>query len=73
MALWVGAGGLGALVFVLLLMWLVVHNDDLEKAPAPQDDQAAQEMIGDHPPSMNSEPDKSEKKEKPEKPPPLNQ
>ena len=70
MALLVGAGGLGALVFVLLLMWMVVLNDDMQNTPAPGDDQAPQEVLTDPPAAKSSEPDKPQK---PEKPPPLNQ
>jgi hypothetical protein len=65
----IGAGGLGALLFLVLLMWLVVRDEDARKAPVPVDERAQQEVL----PEPSKQPEKDAKPEKPEKPPPLNQ
>ncbi|HTP30691.1 MAG TPA: hypothetical protein VMJ75_00865 [Candidatus Acidoferrales bacterium] len=74
LSLWIGVGGLLALIFVVGLMWLVVRNDDLAKAPPLFDEQsqARKEQILADPPKENKE-NKDAKPDKPEKPPPLNQ
>ncbi|HTS60482.1 MAG TPA: hypothetical protein VMH28_00585 [Candidatus Acidoferrales bacterium] len=69
LSLWIGVGGLMVLIFVVGLMWLVVRNDDLVKAPPPPDEQSASKEILVDPPKEN----KDARPEKPEKAPPLNQ
>jgi hypothetical protein len=67
LTLWIGVGGVGAILFVVLLMWLVVYNEDVQKAPVPVDDASAQTDIL---PETSKEADKEPPK--PEKAPPLN-
>ena len=74
LTLWIGVGGIGTLIFVFLLMWLVVRNDDLVKAPPPVDDETAARQALPIP--AQNTPDTSNQAEKepakPDKPPPLN-
>ena len=68
-SLWFGVGGVGALVFLVVLMWMVVHNEDVMNAPVPVDPQSQkEELLPD-----TSKTDKATEPAKPEKPPPLNQ
>lgn len=67
LTLWIGVGGVGAILFVVLLMWLVVYNEDVQKAPVPVDDASAQTDIL---PETSKDADKEPAK--PEKAPPLN-
>ena len=66
-ALWFGVGGVGALVFLVVLMWMVVHNEDVLNAPVPVDPQSRKEELD------TSKSDKATESAKPEKPPPLDQ
>ena len=67
--LWFGVGGVGALVFLVVLMWMVVHNEEVMNAPVPVDTQGQkEELLPD-----TSKTDKAAEPAKPEKPPPLNQ
>jgi hypothetical protein len=65
----IGIGGVGAIVFVVLLMWLVVHNEDVLKRPVRADEEPAAQQT-----EMAPEASKTADKEppKPEKAPPLN-
>jgi hypothetical protein len=68
LSLWIGVGGVGAILFVVLLMWLVVYNEDIQKAPVPVDEATAQkDILPEIPKEAAKEPPK------PEKAPPLNQ
>ena len=64
----VGIIGMAALVFVIVIMFQVVRNVDIESAP-PEQQQDESGMTPDKP-GMSSE---QGKPDKPEKPPPLNQ
>jgi hypothetical protein len=64
----VGIVGMAALVFVIVIMFQVVRNVDIESAP-PEKQQDDSGMTQDKP-GMSSE---QGKPDKPEKPPPLNQ
>ena len=70
LSLWIGVGGVSALLFVVLLMWLVVRNEDLQNAPVPVDEQtqAQQEIL----PETSKQAEKDTKPPEPEKQPPLN-
>jgi hypothetical protein len=66
----IGVGGVGAILFVVLLMWLVVHNEDVINQPVPVDDETAArqtEILPDTSTTADKEPPKPDKK------PPLNQ
>ena len=70
----IGLGGVCVLAFVVALMWMVVRDDDLMKAPPPVDEATqAQKLpqLGDLPKGQ----DKSTQKQTEDKPkqPPLNQ
>jgi len=69
--LWIGVGGVGAILFVVMLMWLVVHNDDLVKAPVPVDEETAARQT-EILPETSKEPEKSNAPPEKEKTPPLN-
>jgi hypothetical protein len=69
LTLWIGVGGVGAILFVVMLMWLVVHNDDLVKAPIPVDEETAARQT-DILPETSKDADKSRPPVK-EKAPPL--
>jgi hypothetical protein len=66
----IGVAGLLALVFALLLMYRVVRNEDSAGAPAPVDENAAeqQELLPDPPPAS-----KANEPAKPDKRPPLDE
>ena len=69
LTLWIGVGGVAALLFLVALMWVVVLNEDVMKAPVPVDEQTAarqQEIL----PETSKEADKAPAQ--PEKAPPLN-
>jgi hypothetical protein len=69
LSLWIGVGGVGAILFVVMLMWLVVHNEDVANRPVPVDDETAAkqtEILPETSKSADQEP------AKPEKAPPLN-
>jgi len=70
LSLWIGVGGVGAILFLVLLMWLVVYNEDVEKAPVLFDSQSPRpaEAL----PDTSKQPEKPAQPEK-EKKPPLNQ
>jgi len=73
LTLLIGAGGVGALLFLVLLMWLVVRKEDQQNAPAPVDEPA---RVQQHEEILVETPKKKEPDSKPEKPdkqPPLNQ
>ena len=57
------------LLFVLLLMYQMVSDEDAANAPAPVDEAAQQQTILPDPPPANSKPAEPPQ---PEKPPPLN-
>jgi hypothetical protein len=67
LTLWIGVGGVGAILFVVLLMWLVVHNEDVINRPVPVDEQSAAQQAPL--PETSKEADKEPSK--PETPPPL--
>jgi hypothetical protein len=67
LTLWIGIGGVGAILFVVLLMWLVVYNEDVLKAPVPVDEATAQTDI-----LPETSKDTGKEPPKPEKAPPLN-
>jgi|SRR5215471_6802124 len=72
LTLWIGIGGVGAILFVVMLMWLVVRNDDLVKAPIPVDEETAARQTDLLPDTETSkDANKSAPPEK-EKAPPLN-
>jgi hypothetical protein len=73
LTLLIGAGGVGALVFLVLLMWLVVRNEDLQKAPLPIDEQTEAKQPPIQPEGSSGSSQEAPKDEKPEKPPPLSQ
>jgi hypothetical protein len=66
----IGVGGVGAILFVVLLMWLVVHNEDLMNAPVPVDEETAAKQTDILPDTSATT---SQEPAKPEKAPPLNQ
>jgi hypothetical protein len=67
----IGAVGLMALLFVVLLMYRMMSNEDAAHAPAPVDEAAAeQQKLFPDPPPPNGKPAESSK---PENPPPLNE
>jgi hypothetical protein len=67
----IGAVGLMALLFVVLLMYRMMSNEDAANAPAPVDEAAAgQQKSFPDPPPANS---KSAGPSKPDKPSPLNE
>ena len=69
LSLLIGVGGVGAILFVVLLMWLVVHEEDVMNRPVPVDDETAarqSEILPDTTSSADKEP------AKPDKAPPLN-
>jgi hypothetical protein len=67
----IGATGLTGLLFVLLLMYQMVTNEDAANTPAPVDEPAIeQQAILPDPPTANTKP--AEPSE-PDKPPPLNE
>jgi hypothetical protein len=68
----IGAAGLLALVFAVLLMYRVASNEDAANAPAPPDPAAAekQQELFPRPTPTTS---KASEPAKPEKPPPLNE
>ena len=67
----IGAVGLMALLFVVLLMYRMVSNEDAANAPAPVDEAAAeQQKLFPDPPPANGKPAEPSK---PDKPPPLNE
>jgi hypothetical protein len=59
----------GALLFLVILMWMVVHDEDVLNAPLPADQQSQQEEVL---PDTASQAAKSAEPAKPEKQPPLN-
>ena len=66
----IGAVGLMALLFVAILMYRMMSNEDGANAPAPADDVTAeQQKLFPDPPPANSKPAEPSK---PDKPPPLN-
>ena len=67
----IGAAGLLALLFVVLLMYQMMSNEDAANAPAPVDEVAAeqQKLFPDPRRPTASRPEPS----KPDKPPPLNE
>jgi len=69
LTLWIGVGGVGAILFVVLLMWLVVYNEDVLKAPLPVDEQSASQQA---PLLPETSKDAGKEPPKPEKAPPLN-
>jgi hypothetical protein len=67
----VGAACLMALLFVVLLMYRMMRNEDAANAPAPVDEvRAEQQKLFPDPPPPNSKPAPPSK---PDKPPPLNE
>src|SRR5262249_51761893 len=70
LTLWIGLGGVGAILFVVMLMWLVVRNDDLVKAPLPVDEETAP-VQPDFPRNRETRKKKRAAQEK-KRPPPLN-
>jgi hypothetical protein len=74
LTLWIGAGGVLVLLFVVGLMRVVVRNEDLAKAPPPVDEQTQTEkekIFRDEP--KEEESSKAAQPEKAPKQPPLNQ
>jgi hypothetical protein len=65
----IGVGGVGAILFVVLLMWLVVHNEDVINRPLPSDQETVSKSDITSPLSKEAE----QEPPKPEKAPPLNQ
>jgi hypothetical protein len=65
----IGVGGVGAILFVVLLMWLVVHNEDVVNRPVPVDEETAAHQSGTLPETKTSD----KEPPAPEKAPPLNQ
>ena len=56
-------------MFLVFLMWLAVHDEDVMNAPVPVETQGQkEELLPD-----TSKNDKAAEPAKPEKPPPLNQ
>jgi hypothetical protein len=67
----IGAACLMALLFVVLLMYRMMRNEDAANAPAPVDEVTAeQQKLFPDPPPANSKPAEPSK---PDKPPPLNE
>ena len=67
----IGAACLLALLFVVLLMYRMMRNEDAANAPVPVDEVAAeQQKLFPDPPPANSKPSGPSK---PDKPPPLNE
>ena len=66
----IGVGGVGAILFVVLLMWLVVHEEDVMNRPVPVDDETAARQTEILPDTTSSSADKESAK--PDKAPPLN-
>jgi hypothetical protein len=67
----IGAACLMALLFVVLLMYRMMTNEDAANAPAPVDQATAEEQaILPDPPPAGSKPTEPSK---PDKPPPLNE
>ncbi len=70
----IGFVGLGALVFIMLVMWIMARNEDLAKGPSLVDEGAqTQEQVLHDASSTESAPKASNQPSKPEKPPPLNE
>jgi cytoskeletal protein RodZ len=67
----VGFVGMAALIFVIVIMFQVVQNVDIESAPPEQ--QQDESSVPQDKPAMSSEQGKADNPSKPDKPPPLNQ
>ena len=68
----IGVGGVSAILFVVLLMWLVVHNEDVINQPVPVDDETAARQT-EILPDTSSSSTANKEPPKPDKKPPLNQ
>jgi hypothetical protein len=66
----IGAFGLLALLFVVLLMYRMMNNEEASNALAPLDEATAEEQVILPGPPANTKPSKPSK---PDKPPPLNE
>jgi hypothetical protein len=71
----IGIAGLLVLVFVMLVMYKVMANEDAARAPVPVDEaDQKQELLRDPPPASSAdEPAKPDRPTKPEKKPPLDE
>jgi hypothetical protein len=71
----IGIAGLLVLVFVMLVMYKVMANEDAASAPVPVDDaDQKQQLFRDPPPASSAnEPAKPDRPTKPEKKPPLDE
>jgi hypothetical protein len=67
----IGVGGVGAILFVVLLMWLVVHQEDVINRPIPVDDETAAQQ-SQILPETSATAEKDKEPPKPDKAPPLN-
>jgi hypothetical protein len=74
LSLLIGVGGVGAILFVVLLMWLVVHEEDVMNRPVPVDDETAARQSEILPDTSATGTSATADKEpaKPDKAPPLN-
>jgi hypothetical protein len=70
LSLWIGIGGVFAILFVVGLMWLVVHEDDVLKRPVPVDQATASQQSDILPETPKTT--GKEEPAKPDKAPPLN-
>jgi hypothetical protein len=52
--LWIGVCGLSAIIFLVLLMWLVVRNEDIVSGPVPTEETAQPGPNGPLPDVSNS-------------------
>jgi hypothetical protein len=66
----IGAACAVALLFVVLLMYRVLRNEDAANAPVPVDEETAEQQLMVPDPPANSKP---REPSKPDKPPPLNE
>ena len=74
MPLALGFVGLAALAFILIIMFVMAHNEDLAKGPTLFDEGAqTQEQVLRDASSTESTPQGPQQPEKPEKKPPLNE